>query len=65
MTAAQAAQQLNVSRQRISQLIQTGKLEVKNNEITKKSVDVFKKTRKNGRPLGSFTVTKKKEDKNK
>lgn len=56
MTATDAAEELGVSRSRISALIKSGKLNIDENGIIAESVYRYKDKRKNGRPLNSFKL---------
>ena len=50
----EAAELLGCSKSNIYRLIKEGRLSLLNNAITLESIEHFKKTRKVGRPLGSF-----------
>jgi len=53
LTAAEAAQILEVSKSRVYSLVKSGRLEVKDGYITHDSVIKQKENRRIGRPIGS------------
>ena len=52
----EAAELLDCSKSNVYRLIKEGRLKLLNNAITLESIEHFKKTRKVGRPLGTFKI---------
>lgn len=54
ISSAEAAKILGVSRSRVSQLLKNGKIGMAETGIEYNKVVMYRETRKNGRPLGSY-----------